>query len=451
MTFIVPPLLRRLDKQQRHTFAGTWIGWTLDGFDFLVISFVLTDIAHEFKINMTTAATLVSAAFLSRWLGAAILGSMADRIGRKKTMIIGILIYSCATFMCAFSWNYWSLLAFRLLVGLGMAGEYGAGSALLMESWPDSDRRKASGLLMSGWAMAGILAAIVYPLVVPNFGWRAIFLIGIIPAISAVYVRLKVGESTEWIENKKRGLTGGISVFKLFGARWAAPFVLLIVVEGGIFLSNYPVLALMPSYLKSQGYGTDLVSTFMLVGSLGYLVGCCASGFLADRIGYRWAFPTMLLVSVVFILPIFFMTPSTITLGALIWLVEVTNLGAAGLVVGYVTSYFAPEVRAVALGMTHNVGSLGGALAPIVSTLLAVSIGLGPAIATVMLGSALLVTVVAGMKLPDRALAWGARRADQRQAQRAIEDGLTQRSQVDADGDILSAASHSTERSGRDA
>lgn len=412
MTRLVPPLLRRLDRRNWHAFAGTWIGWTLDGFDFLVIAFVLSSIADEFDISLASATTLVSAAFVSRWLGAAVLGSVADRIGRKKTMIIGIVIYSVATMMCGFAWDYWSLLVFRLIVGFGMAGEYGAGSALLMESWPERDRRKASGLLMSGWAMAGIVASLAYVLIVPAFGWRAIFFIGIIPAASAVYVRLKVDESSEWLQQKEQGRTKRISVFEIFRTRWLAPFVLLTIVEAGIFLSNYPVLSLMPTFLKSQGYTPELVSALMLVGSFGYFVGCCGSGFLADKIGYRWAFPTMMLTSVVFILPVFFTTTSTVTLGGLIWLVEVTNLGAAGLVVGYVTSYFAPEVRAAALGMTHNVGSLGGAIAPVISTVLATSIGLGPAIAVVMLGSALLVTLVTGLNLPDRALAWAKQRSD---------------------------------------
>jgi len=156
------PWYRELNKTQWNTFLGSWLGWSLDGFDFVLITYVLSDIAKEFHISLTLAGTLVLASFCTRWLGAAVLGSMSDKVGRKKAMIWGVLIYSVATFLNGFAWNYWSLFFFRLLVGFGMAGEYSAGTTLLLESWPKHLRNKASGFIVSGWAVGGILASCAF-------------------------------------------------------------------------------------------------------------------------------------------------------------------------------------------------------------------------------------------------------------------------------------------------
>ncbi len=143
------PWYREVTPDNWRTLGGCWLGWALDGFDFLIITYVLTDIAKTFNISLATAGTLILATFATRWIGGAFIGSLADRVGRKNAMVLGILCYSLATFLCGLSWNFWSLLTFRLFVGLGMAGEYAAGTTLLLESWPRHLRNKASGFLVS--------------------------------------------------------------------------------------------------------------------------------------------------------------------------------------------------------------------------------------------------------------------------------------------------------------
>lgn len=398
------PWYRQLEKHHWRTLLATWIGWALDAFDFLAISFVLTQIAAEFDIGLGQASVLVSAAFLTRWLGGAVLGGVADRIGRRTAMIIGILLYSGATFLCGLSWDFWSLLAFRLVVGFGMAGEYSAGTAMLYESWPPAQRRKASGFLMSAYAAGSLSLALVYPLIVPTLGWRWLFFVGILPALLAFYVRRHIEDPEEFAQAKARGRTGGLPFARLLGRKWGPVFLLLIVVEFALFVTSFVALTLLPTWLKSTGYATGTVSSLMTLASVGYLLGCILSGFLADRVGYRAALPLMLVISGIVIVPAFFVQLAVAPLGVLLFLVGMMNLGSAGLIIGYVAQHFTTDVRATALGATHNIGALGGAVAPLMATGLSQSWGLGPAMAVTMLVWTLVIVVFVGANIPMRAL-----------------------------------------------
>lgn len=448
------PWYREVSRTQWKSFFAAWIGYVLDGFDFVVITLVLTEISDDFHLSTVQAASLVSAAFITRWLGGAVLGALGDRYGRKLSMIVSILLYSLGTFACGLSWDYTSMFVARLAIGMGMAGEYSASATYAMESWPARLRNRASGFLISGFSVGSVLAAEAYKWIVPNLGWRWMFYIGLVPIVVALWLRRALPEAPEWSEtvkeNKARpnpfrplfaspglatvntvlvvvatvtlfavftptgaglvpvlSVLAGLSILalavQLGGRRSWLLYVSMIVTVFFAFLYTWPIQALLPTYLKTDlGYSPSQVSDALFFAGFGTMAGCWLAGFVGDWIGTKKAYAFTLLASMVFVFPVFAVHDNLLLLGVLLFVLQALSFGISGLLPRYIGGHFPTGSRAAALGFTYNVGALGGAVAPVLGAHLASGMPLGRALAVLTFAGTVLVVLLVGFDVPAR-------------------------------------------------
>ncbi|MFT2014463.1 sialate:H+ symport family MFS transporter [Streptomyces sp. 796.1] len=449
-----PRWYRQVSPGQWKAMFAAWLGYLLDGFDFVLITLVLTEIADEFDLSGVQAASLVSAAFITRWLGGALLGALGDRYGRKSAMIISILLYSLGTFACGFAWGYASLFVARLLIGMGMAGEYSASATYVLESWPPRLRNRASGFLISGYAGGTIIAAKLYEWLVPQWGWRWMFWIGVLPVLVALWVRRALPEAEEWSAQAATGgqrpnpfaplfadrrrswlnvtltVVASAALFCVFtplgkGLVWplsllaAGALIAFGVQVGGrrqwilyvslmatvfcAFLYSWPIQALLPTYLKTElGYAPGQVADVMFYAGFGTMCGCWLAGFVGDWIGTRRAYALTLTGSLAFVFPVFAVQDHLVALGVLLFGLLALSQGISGILPKYIASHFPTGNRAASLGFVYNVGALGGAVAPVLGAHLAEGMPLGRALAVLTFGLTLVVIVLVGCDVPRR-------------------------------------------------
>ncbi len=280
--------------------AGS-LGWMLDAMDVMLYSLVLAYLVHEFGMSTRTAGLLNSLTLVASAIGGLGFGVIADRIGRKRALMGSILVYSIASAACAFSHSVEQLAVFRFLLGLGMGGEWTAGAALIAETWRAEHRGKALGIMQSSYAIGEGIAALIVLGVLPHFGWRAVFLVGVLPALLVLWIRRGVAEPASWKSRAARGAAadGGKS-WGLLRGQVLRNGVVATAMNACAMFGYWGLFTWIPAYLSlpaaQGGRGLSLVKTsaFFLVLCGGKWLGYALFGFFADAFGRRRPFFVLL-------------------------------------------------------------------------------------------------------------------------------------------------------------
>jgi MFS family permease len=353
--------------ERRSLIAGA-LGWMLDAMDVMLYSMVLADLMAHLGMSKPQAGFLNSLTLFASALGGLLFGFLADRIGRTRALMGSILVYSLASFACGLTQTIQQLAVFRFILGLGMGGEWTTGAALIAETWPPQHRGKALGLMQSAWAIGEMIAAGVTLSVLPRFGWRAVFFVGVLPALVVLWIRRDVPESQIWLE-RGRQKPSSLAVMWRPDIRWKG--VIATAMNACAMFGYWGLFTWIPGYLalpeSEGGRGLGIVGSlqWVLFMAPGKWLGYTLFGFAADHFGRRKSYVFYLLAAAVLV-PIFGLTKSQTGLLLLGPLVGFFGTGYFSGFSAIASELFPTEVRGTAMGLTYNIGRGFSAAAPFV-------------------------------------------------------------------------------------
>ena len=358
---------RSLSTPQKRAFSAAFFGWMLDGFDFTILTFVLSDIQRSFTVDNALAGALGTVTLMFRLVGGAAAGTAADRGGRKLPLVLSIVWFSLFTVLSGFSTSYAVLFACRALFGIGMGGEWAAGMPLALEHLPDRLRGAAAGILQGAWAWGYISSALVFQTLYPvlrvemNEAWRAMFWIGAVPALLVLWIRSKVTESPVWLamrdERERSRGNVRVSLARIFKRDLIATTIHCSLLAACFMVSYYSVTYWYATFLQRRGLNT---LPFIIALNVGGIIGSAFWGGVSQGwLGRRGAVTAAAALGVV-VSPFYLLSADTSTLliGAL--LVGFGAHGMWGAFPSYLTERFPSDVRGAGAGFCYHAGALVG-------------------------------------------------------------------------------------------
>ncbi len=338
---------------QRNALLAGFLGWTLDAFDFFVLTYVLNDVARDFHRTRPDIALTLTASLAMRPVGAVIFGLLADRYGRRLPLMLDVIFYSVVEVLSGLATSYRMFMVLRLLYGIGMGGEWGVGASLTMESVPARWRGILSGLLQEGYALGNILAAVAYFTIFPRHGWRALFFIGGLPAVLSLFIRAKVKESAAWHATR----TDWSTYWSVVRRNWRR-FLYLVVLMTMMNFMSHGTQDLYPTFLsKQRGYDAHATAIISIIAMIGAICGGLAFGAYSDRKGRRRAMITAALLGVA-IIPLWILSPTTALLIAGGFLMQFMVQGAWGVIPAHINELSPGELRGFFPGFAYQIGVL---------------------------------------------------------------------------------------------
>jgi MFS transporter, SHS family, lactate transporter len=333
---------------------ASFLGWTLDAFDFFLVVFALTAIAKEFGKSDAEMALTITATLAFRPVGAFIFGLMADRYGRKLPLMIDLVFFSIVEVLSGFAPNYATFFLLRVLFGIGMGGEWGVGASLAMEKAPSGRRGILSGLLQEGYATGYLLAAVCYFFVFPRWGWRPMFFIGGLPALLALFVRYRVHESEVWERTRHKDWSslgrGILSHWKLF--------VYLTLLMAGMNLVSHGTQDMYPTFLQRDwGFSAQKRAALTAFSMVGAIIGGISFGYFSDRVGRRRSIVLALVLAIAMI-PLWAFSQSLTGLVIGAFAMQFMVQGAWGVIPAHISELSPDSVRGFMPGFAYQCGVL---------------------------------------------------------------------------------------------
>jgi SHS family lactate transporter-like MFS transporter len=339
---------------QFHAVAASFLGWTLDAFDFFVVVFLIDKLAADFHVGKKAIIASLFVTLVMRPVGALIFGLMTDRYGRRIPLMVNVVFFSVVELACGFSPNLTFFLVMRALYGIGMGGEWGIGASLAMESVPAKWRGILSGILQSGYSTGYILAAVVARFVLPTWGWRPMFWLGGLPALLAFYISARVPESEAW---KQHRAPSTFAVLKIVAAQWKSFLYLVLLMTFMMFLSH-GTQDLYPDFLGTVHKLAPAMQSYMaILYNVGAIVGAIVFGQFSDKMGRRVTMIAALCLSLL-VIPFWAFGTSLAVLAIGSFLMQAGVQGAWGVIPVHLSELSADETRGLVPGLAYQLGIL---------------------------------------------------------------------------------------------
>ena len=368
-----------VSREARRALLGSVVGYAMDGFDLLMLGFMLAAIGSDLRLGTVQLGSLVSFTLVGAVIGGLVFGTLADRLGRVRVLTWTIVLFAVFTGLCAVAQDYRQLVAFRTIAGLGLGGEFGIGMALAAEAWPASKRARVSSYVGLGWQAGVLAAALMTPLLLPAIGWRGMFAVGVLPAFAAFLIRRHVHEPPLFERGRARSHVQSLRLLVADAASVmvSVGMVVLCAVQN---FGYYGVMIWLPDYLSVRfHYGLTRAGSWTAVTVLGMGVGMWAFGALADRFGRRPSFGAYMLGAAVMVVVYAQLTSSIALLlgGALMGFFINGMLGGYG---ALMSELYPTAARATAQNVLFNIGRLIGGSGPVVMGIIVARHGFATAI-----------------------------------------------------------------------